>query len=161
MARKPVLDNLPFRLAIPVMFALFYLSVLLYVLAFPFVRLYGLLLCPAVWIEWGRRGKDVLVVDFDSAHSKEWMERILPLVGSRAVFLNYSNRDHWNGSSLENQLYEVFGPHGMPERFTVNSLPAVILFIKLRRPKVFTFGNHSKDREDKMERLRSELAVRQ
>jgi hypothetical protein len=55
------------------------------------------------------------------------------------------------------QLFELFGPHGKPERFTEFSLPAVIVFRELRRPKTFTFGSRPKDLEEKLERLRAEL----
>jgi hypothetical protein len=138
---------------------LFYVSVLLYVVISPFIFLYGLLLCPTAWIEWGRQGKDLLVVDTDSAHSKEWMLRILPIVGERAVFLDYGKRDQWERWSLAVQLFGIFGPHGIPERFTPYSLPAVILFEKLHRPKTFTFGERSKNREAKLEQLRSKLGM--
>lgn len=157
MAREPILNKLPPKLAFAFVAVAFYLSVVLLLIALPLKALYGLLLRPVVWIEWDRRGKDTLVVDFDSARSKAWMERIRPVIGDRAVFLNYSLRKNWKWNSLETQLYEVFGPHGMPERFTTDSLPAVILFRRLRRPKVFTFGARSKDPEEKLEQLRSEL----
>jgi hypothetical protein len=159
MAREPILNNLPRSLGLPIVAVLFYLSILVYVVALPLAALYGLLLRPVVWIEWERRDKDVLVVDFDSAHSKEWMARILPVVGTRAVFLNYSNRDHWDRRSLEAQIFAIYGPHPIPERFMPGSLPAVIFFKRLRRPKVFNFGNHFKHHEDELERLRSELTA--
>jgi hypothetical protein len=137
----------------------FYLSILLYVALSPLIFLYGLLLCPIVWIEWAKEGKDMLFIDKDGKYSREWIARILPMVGERAMFLNYSQHDRWERWSLVVQIFEIFGPHGMPERFTQYSLPAVILFRNLRLPRKFTFGEHCEDRETKLEQLRSELAI--
>jgi len=159
MANEPFLNKLPPGLAVLIVAALFYLSILVYLIALPLAGLYGLLLCPAVWIEWGRQGKDVLVVDVENEHCREWMAKILPLVSTRAVFLNYGARNRWDGKSLEAQLFAIFGPHPIPERFMPSSLPAVIFFQRLRRPKVFTFGNRSKGLEEKLEQLRSALAA--
>jgi hypothetical protein len=158
MGAKHLLNKLPFRLLVPIAFVLFYFSILLYVVLSPLIFLYGLLLCPMVWIEWGRQGKDVLVIENDSAHSQEWISRILPLIGERAVVLNYSQRDSWERLSLASQLFEIFGPQAMPERFRERSLPAVILFRKLHRPKKIIFGD-SKECEAKLGQLRAELAL--
>jgi hypothetical protein len=155
---RAILNKFPFRVLLPVIVLISVLSILLYVMLSPLIYLYGLLLCSKVWIEWEREGKDVLIVQADSIHSREWMSRILPLVGGRAVLLDYSQRDRWERWSLPVQLVEIFGPHGVPERFTVHSLPAVILFRKLRRPEKFFFGGRSKNCEEKIERLRAALA---
>jgi hypothetical protein len=155
---RTVLNKLPFRVLVPVFVLVNVLSILLYVMLLPLIYLYGLLLCSKVWIEWEKEGKDVLVLQADSKHSREWMSRILPLVGSRAVLLDYSQRHNWERWSLPVQLIQIFGPHGMPERFTVHSLPAVILFRRLHRPERFFFGGRSKNCEEKIERLRAALA---
>ena len=154
---RAILNKLPFRVLVPVFVLISILSILLYVMLSPLIYLYGLLLCSKLWIEWDREGKDALILQVDSEHSREWMSRILPLVGGRAVLLDYSQRERWDRWSLSVQLVAIFGPHGVPERFTVHSLPAVILFRKLRRPEKFLFGDRSKN-EEKIERLRAALA---
>jgi hypothetical protein len=131
--------------------------VAIYVLSILLVFLYGLLLRPMVWIEWQKWGTDVLVIEAQSEHSREWMARLSPLVSGRAVFLNWNERGQWDNWSLPVQLFHVFGPQGMPERFTEHSLPAVIVFRQLRPPKRFTFRTRSKDLEATLEHLRAEL----
>ena len=101
----------------------------------------------------------MLVVHMDSEHSEEWMSRLSPLIGNRAVTLNYSHQDRWDRGSLPVQLFELFGPHPIPESFREHYLPAVVLFRGLRRPEKFTFGEGSKDREEKLERLRATLEL--
>jgi hypothetical protein len=137
----------------PLIVFIFYLSIFLFIICLPLVRLYGLMLCPMVWIEWARDGKDLLIIHTDSKHSKEWEARLAPFMGNRAVFLNYGECEHWDRWSLPAQLYEIFGPHGMPERFTEGSLPSAIVFRKLHWPRTFNFGTDCKDREDKLEVL--------
>lgn len=153
-----VLDKVPFKLLVPCFILAFYLSILLYLVLSPFIFLYGLLLCARAWIEWDRQGKDVVLVHMAGVHSTEWLSRIFPLVGRRAILLNYDERDEWDGQSLAVQLFNIFGPHAIPERFTPHSLPAVILFKKFRLPKKFTFGERSKEREARLERLSGDLA---
>lgn len=148
---------MPLGLLQPVFYAIFVLFILLYAALSPLVYFYGLLLCPMVWIEWEKQGKDVLVIQAESEHSREWMTRLSPLISNRAVILNWGQRKLWDRWSLPVQLYQVFGPHGMPERFTEFSLPSVILFRQLRRPKTFTFGTRAKDLETRLEQLRAAL----
>jgi len=154
---KRVLDKVPFKLLVPLFFLAVYLSILLYLVFSPFIFLYGLLLCARAWIEWDRQGKDVVLVHVNGMHSAEWLSRILPLVESRAILLNYDERNEWDRWSLAVQLFNIFGPHAMPERFTPYSLPAVILFKRFRLPKKFTFGKRSKELEERLDQLRSEL----
>jgi len=154
---REVFSKIPFGFLAPIFYFLFVSFILLYVALSPFVYLYGLLRCCEVWIDWARQGKDVLVIHLASDHSRDWISRLDPLTGGRAVFLNWSERKKWDRRSLAVQLFEVFGPHGMPEQFTAHSLPAVVVFRKLQRPKKFTFGEHCKDREGKLEELRAEL----
>jgi len=154
-----ILNKTPLGVLEPIFHAILVLSIFLYVALWPLFYLYGMLLCPMVWIEWGKQGKKALVIFLDSKHSEEWMARLSPLISDRAVFLNWSEHKQWDRWSLPAQLFDVFGPHGMPEQFTRNSLPAVIVFRNLRRPKSFTFGNRSKDLEEKLDQLRAELAL--
>ena len=80
---RTLLNKLPFQVLLPFMVAIYVLSMLL-------VFLYGLLLRPMVWIEWQKRGTDVLVIEAQSEHSREWIARLSPLVSGRAVFLNWN-----------------------------------------------------------------------
>jgi len=155
---RAILNRVPFKLLIPFIFLVFYLPILLYVVLWPLLYVYGLLLCSRVWIEWEERGKDILVVHTDGQHSEQWMSRIRPVIGDRALFLNYSERDRWDRWSLPAQLFEIFGPQAMPENFRQYALPSVIVFRRLHRPKKFNFGKRSEDREEKLEKLGAELA---
>ena len=156
----PILSGkIPFTFLVPFFYLLFVSSALLYVVLLPFVYLYGMMRCAEVWIDWEKEGKDVLVIEWDSAHSHDWMLRLRPLVGERAVYLNWSHQKEWDSQSLAAQLFAVFGPHGMPEIFTSRSLPAAIVFRPLRRPKVFTFGDASKNQDQKLDELRSTLTL--
>jgi hypothetical protein len=85
------------------------------------------------------------------------MAILSPLISNRAAHLNWTQRKSWERWSLPVQLFELFGPHGKPEQFTEGSLPAVVVFRQLHRPKQFTFGSRSKDLDKKLERLREEL----
>jgi hypothetical protein len=157
---REILNKAPLGLLQPVFYAIFFLSILLYVAFLPLSYLYGLLLCPIVWIEWGKQGKDVLVILAENDHSRAWMARLSPLISNRAVVLNWSERKRWDRWSLRVQLFEVFGPHGMPEQFTEFSLPSVVVFRQLRRPKKFTFGARAKDLEARLEQLSAALELR-
>jgi hypothetical protein len=158
MHLREILNRVPFKLLIPFLFLAFYVPILLYVVLSPLIYLYGLLLCSRVWIEWEEQGKDVLIVHTDGEHSEEWMSRIRPVVGDRAVLLNYNERDRWDRWSLPVQLFEIFGPQTMPGDFRRYALPSVIFFRKLHRPRKFSFGK-PKDCETRLENLRSEIAA--
>lgn len=159
MKLKQVLNRVPFKLLAPLFIFVNCLSIVLYLVLWPLAYLYGLLLCTRIWVEWGKQGKDVLLIYTRSVHSDDWMARILSLLGNRAVLLNYDEREHWNRWSPEVQLFGIFGPRSIPDRFTPELLPAAIIFRQFRAPKKLTFGERSKDREDRLEQLRSELTV--
>ena len=156
---REALNKAPLKLLLPFFFLAFYSSILLYVVLSPFIYIYGLLLCSKVWIEWSRQGKDLLVVHTDGKYSDEWMSRLSPLIANRAVLLNYGERDRWLRWSLPVQLFEIFGPKSIPEFFRKHSLPAVIVFRRLRLPQTWTFGERSQEREEKLEQLRAQLSL--
>ena len=158
MHPREILNRIPFKVLVPFFYLIFFLSLLLNVLLSPFAYMYGLLLCSRVWIEWAEQGKDTLVVHADGPHSDEWMSRIRPVIGDRAIFLNYNEHDQWDRWSVPAQLFEIFGPQAMPASFRRHSLPSVIFFRRLHRPKKFSFGERSKECEAKLEQLRAELA---
>ncbi len=149
-------DKLPFKVLVPFVYVLFYLSVLLYLFVWPPILLYGyLFVCPLAWAKWGKQGNDVLVVSDDTKESREWCDRIVPSVDGRAVFLDYNSRGDW---SLASQLFGIFGPHAIPESFNRFSLPTVIVLKRFHRPKKFIFGSRRTDRELLLQQLRSELS---
>jgi hypothetical protein len=123
----------------------------------PLILLYGFTLLCRVWFNWKREGKDVLIVLSDSQGSHRRMERISPLVKDRAKFINWSKRASWRRLSLGPQLfyyfYCFFGP---PPFARERSLPAVIVFRRLRLPRSFSFYGQST--ETFFDRLEAALA---
>lgn len=152
--------EIPFRLKVVFSFAalLFYGSILLLILLWPLIFLYGWLLCVIAWIVLPRMGKDILVVRDGSERSAIWMSEIEPLVSDGALYLNYDERKTWRYWSLPVQLFYQFGPRPMPEFVTPRFLPAVIVFTKFHRPKRFTFGDRSRDPKQALEELRMLVA---
>lgn len=72
------------------------------------LSLYGLLLCTAIWISWGRRR--ILFVYSESPVWKEFVEtEILPRIRDRAVVLNWSERRTWKPWSLAVLAFRRFG----------------------------------------------------
>lgn len=62
-----------------------------------------------IWTTWVPRGKDVLFVSSDSTIWKEYMEQeVLPIVGSRAQRLNWSERKRWKKYSLGVQSFRSY-----------------------------------------------------
>lgn len=158
MRLRELLEKVPFRVLIPFVFLLYYFSVIVMMMLWPVILLYGfLVLCPLVWIKWGKSGKDVLVVSADTEEAREWSARITSLVSERAVRLDYNQRSLWPRWSLATQLFEIFGPHPLPALFMRYALPAVIVVKRNRKPKLFGFGSRKKDREATLDQLRSEL----
>jgi hypothetical protein len=156
--RRDLSTKLFLRVGPPFFYLLFFSSILLFVVLSPFIYLYGLLLCSMVWIDWSKKGKDLLVVYSSSEHSEEWMTRLSPLIADRAVFLDYGTRKTWERSSPAVLLFEIFGPKPTTEFFLQFYLPCVIVFPMFRRPITFNFGTHLKDREERFEQLRATVA---
>jgi hypothetical protein len=111
-----------------------------------------------VWALWLPKGKDVLFVYSDSPIWRGYMtEHVLPLVQTRAVVLNWSERSRWRKWSLAVQILRFFGGgHDFN--------PMVILFRPLRRAQEFRFWSAFKDwkrgETEPVERLRSDLLFR-
>lgn len=149
--------QLPFRLQIPffVVGILFYGSILLYVLFLRVIYLYGWLLCAVAWFLLPRAGKDILAVHDGTQNSAARMSELEPLFTGRTHYLNYDDRKKWDRWSLPILLFYQFGPKPIPEFFMPHSLPAVIVFRKFHMPKLFTFGDRTKEPEKKLEQLRS------
>jgi len=150
----------PFRLVVPFAFAgvLFYASILLYLLLYPLIYFYSRLLCVVSWYSLPT-DKGILVVHDNSEHSSEWILKILPLPTERSSYLNWEDHKNWNRWSLPVQLFHQFGPHPIPQFFMPHSLPAVLVFRKFHAPKLFTFGDLSREAERKLEELHSLIAT--
>ncbi len=105
-----------------------------------FVLYRGLLhiLVVTVWLP---RGKNVLVVTSDSPLWQDYMSNeIMPLLQSRAVVLNWSNRRNWATGSLAVRLFRAFGG-------TREFNPMVIIFRPLRRARVFRLWSAFKEQQ--------------
>ena len=155
---KGAISRIPFKLWVPIYYLLTFLRLLLLIPAWPFIFVYRFVLSVLAWFAM-RPGKDVVVVTNDSQVCKTWLPRLMPLIGERAVFLNYEERRNWIRWSLPVRLFHAFGPAPTAETFIPHSLPAVIAVRKFRRPQLFSFGSLSKDGEAKLENLRSALAA--
>jgi len=122
------------------------LVVLLLPIALPFALIiltlylpYCAVLYMLVWILWLPKGKDVLFVYSDSPIWHEYMTtQIFPLVGERAVVLNWSERGKWTRWSLRVHVFHYFGGE-----YEFN--PLVVLFRPFRRARTFRFWLPFKD----------------
>jgi hypothetical protein len=91
-------------------------------------------------MRWRRHGKDVLTVFSDTPSCQEKMKEILPLVGSRAEFLNWSQRRTWNRWSIGPQVFRFYSFLG-PQPFRLeSSLPVVFVFRRIYWPTTLSFG---------------------
>ena len=86
-----------------------------------------------IWLLWLPQGKDVLFVTSDSPIWRDYMmEQVFPLVGNRAVTLNWSERKCWPRWSLARHFFRMFA--GSRE-FN----PIVVVFRPIRRAEFFRF----------------------
>jgi hypothetical protein len=113
------------------------------------------LLYLAIWIAWLPQGKDVLLVYSNSPIWHDYLtEQILPLVGHRAVVLNWTERKQWARWRLAPLVFWWFAG-----RREFN--PFVAIFPPFRRAKVFRFWRPFKDwkhgKNEALERMRKEL----
>jgi len=92
-----------------------------------------------IWTTWVPRGKDVLFVSSDSTIWKEYMEQeVLPIVGSRAERLNWSERKRWKKYSLGVQSFRSYsGDQGFN--------PMVIVFRPFRPAIQFRYFDAFRD----------------
>jgi hypothetical protein len=124
----------------------------------PLILLYGYTLLCCVWFTWRREGRDVLVILADNKSSHKRMERISPLVGKRAEFLNWSERATWRRWKLGPQLFGFYSFFGPPPFARERSFPVVIVFRGLRMPRTFNFFGQSKNADALFDRLEVALA---
>lgn len=108
-----------------------------------------------IWLVWLPRGKDILLVYSDSPIWHEYMTaQILPLVQSRAVVLNWSERKEWPKWSLAAHAFRTFGGD---REFN----PLVVLFRPLRPALVLRFWSAFRDwkhgRPESVEAIKRQL----
>lgn len=109
-----------------------------------------------IWLLWCTRGRDILFVYSDSPVWHDYVEqRFLPLLGDRAVVLNWSERSRWRFSpTLARAAFYYFGG-----RREFN--PLAVVFSPLRRSRVFRFWQPFRDfkhgRPEPLQRLEIEF----
>ena len=92
----------------------------------------------AIWTWWCLRGRDVLFVYSDSPIWRGYIDdRIIPLLGERAVVLNWSQRKQWRPSLAR----LAFGHFGGSREFN----PLAVVFRPFRRTRTFRFWQPFRD----------------
>jgi hypothetical protein len=91
-----------------------------------------------IWTWWCLRGRDVLFVYSDSPIWRGYIDdRIIPLLGERAVVLNWSQRKQWRPSLAR----LAFGHFGGSREFN----PLAVVFRPFRRTRTFRFWQPFRD----------------
>jgi hypothetical protein len=115
--------------------------------------LYSLSLYFLIWSLWLPKGKDVLFVSSDSPVWRDYMgTRVLPLVGDRAIVLNWSQRKQWSRWSLAPRVFRWVGGSA---KFN----PMVAVFRPFHLVKVFRFWPAFKARKHGQEEPLEEMVA--
>jgi hypothetical protein len=110
-------------------------------LGLTFHWIHQLLLYVLLWCLWLPKGKDALFVYSDSPIWRDYMtQEILPLLKSRAVVLNWSERSSWPKWSF---VVHVFRSFNGGREFN----PMVVLFRPFHRAMYFRFWAPFKERK--------------
>jgi hypothetical protein len=97
------------------------------------VPLSYLLIYLSIWLFWLSLGKDILFVYSDSPIWRDYMlSEMLPLVESRAVVLNWSERGTWKRRLLRVLAFRYFSGH---KAFN----PLIVVFRPFRLAQKFRF----------------------
>jgi hypothetical protein len=111
---------------------------LVVVVALVCVAMASVFLHLTIWTWWCLRGRDILFVYSDSPIWHEHIEaRILPLLGERAIVLNWSQRKRWR-VSIARLAFHHFGGYR-------DFNPLAVVFRPFRRSRVFRFWQPFKD----------------
>jgi hypothetical protein len=137
----------------PIWLPLVILFLLLLAIVVPFSYL---LLYLSIWSFWLTRGKDILFVYSDSPIWRDYMlSEVLPLVETRAVVLNWSERSTWKRWSLRVLAFRFFGG-----RKAFN--PLIVVFRPLRSAWKFrfwpAFREWKQGNKQAVEKLKLEIA---
>ena len=143
------------RIAIQSASLLFALLVLLWM---PFFYLYGRAVCLMAWFFWVSPTRNVVVVLNRKAELEQAVSSLLQTLSTRAVFLDYSDRQQW-ALSIPTQLFLCFGPQAVTDFRTQGYLPTVIVVNKFRNPASFSLGQLARNRENNLSRLQTELGT--
>lgn len=135
--------------------------VLLWLISWPFFLVYGFFLSAIATYALIRKGRDIVIVQNGGSDPVESLRRLqdLNLSKDRVLILEYADHKIWSWWSLPARLFWAFGPIPIPARFTADYLPAVLLLRSFRRPKTFSFGRLSKDRDSKFDELVAALKL--
>lgn len=153
---KEAVSRVPFKVLVPFFYFIYFASVLLWILFLPLALAYRFGLSMVAW-SFMQPGKDVIVVTDGAADSGRGLRELMPLIASRAVFLDYEERRSWPRWSFSVRLFYAFAPQPMPISFTPRYLPAFLLVRRYQAPLRFSLGELSRNRETQVEKLRSAL----
>jgi hypothetical protein len=114
----------------------------------------AVVLLSVVWLTWRPRGRYAIVVYSNSPIWQEYFEsRIIPVLGGRAVVLNWSERRAWR-AALPVLLFQMF-------RGSRDFNPMAIVFEPLKRPRRFRFYRAFRafkhGNSEEVERVRAEF----
>lgn len=116
----------------PILLVLAILLSPLLLIGFIFYFLSGLFLYLAIWLNWNKNGRDILIVYSDSPIWSGYFENeILPILEHRSIILNWSERKLWKKSLATFAFYRFGGSR--------NFNPLIVVFKQLRPAKVFRF----------------------
>jgi len=136
-------------------FAGLFLGLLVIIWA-PIRFLYRGAVCLLAWFLWVSPKRNVIVAYNAQSELEGSISTLMPVLGGRAVFLDYSDRKRWR-FSIPTQLFRCFGPEPLTEFFMPGFLPAVIVIRRFRKPVNFSFGQRTADRHSSLARLQAEL----
>jgi hypothetical protein len=99
---------------------------------------YSMALHVVIWIVWCARGRDILFVSSDSPVWGSYVsENLLPGLGDRVVFLNWSERKKWR-LSVASVAFHHFGGR---QEFN----PMAVVFRPFHRTRTFRFWKAFRD----------------
>jgi hypothetical protein len=157
--RGAISKRIPFRVMIPILYLIWFFTILLWIVFLPLAFLYRSFLIFISWYALPRQGKDLMVVTNGGGNYGPWLSQIMLGIEARCLFLNYAEQSSWRTWSLPVRLFRSFGPKPIPLFFMPHCLPAVIVFQRFRQPKNYSFGDLCKDPESRLAELRTGLAT--
>ncbi|HVG92227.1 MAG TPA: hypothetical protein VNB54_12120 [Alphaproteobacteria bacterium] len=122
----------------------------------PLFYLYGRIVCLMAWLIWISPTSDVILVFNGRAEPDGTLTRLLQMLQTRAVILDYEDRERWR-FSIPTQLFRCFGPQPVTDFYMPGFLPTVIVMRRFRKPASFSFGKRFGDQEATLVRLQAEL----
>ncbi|MGE3313933.1 MAG: hypothetical protein AB7O26_02375 [Planctomycetaceae bacterium] len=131
--RSSSADALPTKVHIAIILLASPLFLLLYLVIRSVHSIYLLLLHGVLWISWGRRGINTLLIHSISVLWHDYIrDQIRPQLPRNTVILNFSDRRSWSNWSLPVITFRCLGAgHGLH--------PMIIVVRPFRRTRVFSF----------------------